>query len=179
MRHYICICYLFCKYHTNKNFSSRPLEYCHWRRYMQITNGQKTQRNRLRFAISTVSSCWLRRIISTTAPLGYGSMGKVTHVLWIHELPKTNVYNDIINVDVILTNTTVIILAARKQLYEWLSPSVLLPVTNFNYVLIIVSSWNFQELLLMTEVMSMRKVDVRGQRSRSQRSNPNLAVSRP
>ena len=47
----------------------------------------------------------------------------------------------------------------------------------FDYVPIIVSSWNFQELLPMTEVMSMQKVKVRDQRSRSQRSQPNLAVS--
>ena len=38
------------------------------------------------------------------------------------------------------------------------------------YVPIIVSSWNFQELLPTTEVMSMQKVKVKGQRSRSQRS---------
>ena len=48
----------------------------------------------------------------------------------------------------------------------------------FDYVPIIVSSWNFQELLPMTKVRSMQKVKVRGQRSRSQRSQPNLAVSR-
>ena len=47
----------------------------------------------------------------------------------------------------------------------------------FDYVPIIVSSWNFQELLPMTKVRSMQKVKVRGQRSRSQRSQPNLAVS--
>ena len=47
----------------------------------------------------------------------------------------------------------------------------------FYYGLIIVSSWNFQELLPMTEVKSMQKVKVRGQRSRSQRSTPDLAVS--
>ena len=47
----------------------------------------------------------------------------------------------------------------------------------FDYVPIIVSSWNFQELLHMTEVRSMQKVKVRGQRSRSQRSQPNLTVS--
>ena len=35
---------------------------------------------------------------------------------------------------------------------------------------IIVSSWNCQELLPMAEVMSMQKVTVKGQRSRSQRS---------
>ena len=49
----------------------------------------------------------------------------------------------------------------------------------FDYVHIIVSSWNFQELLPMTKSTSMQKVKVRGQRSRSQRSTPNLAVSGP
>ena len=47
----------------------------------------------------------------------------------------------------------------------------------FDYVHIIVSSWNFQELLPMTKVRSMQKVKVRGQRSRSQWSQPNLTVS--
>ena len=47
----------------------------------------------------------------------------------------------------------------------------------FDYVPIIVSSWNFQELLPVTKVTSMQKVKVRGQRSRSQRSQPNLTVS--
>ena len=59
-------------------------------------------------------------------------------------------------------------------------PSVCLSVRPshlFDYVPIIVSSWNFQELLPVTEVTSMQKVKVRGQRSRSQRSQPNLTVS--
>ena len=47
----------------------------------------------------------------------------------------------------------------------------------FHHVPIIVSSWNFQKLLPWSKVMSMQKVKVRGQRSRSQRSTPNLAVS--
>ena len=47
----------------------------------------------------------------------------------------------------------------------------------FHHVPIIVSSWNFQELLPWSKVMSLQKVKVRGQRSRSQRSTPNLAVS--
>ena len=47
----------------------------------------------------------------------------------------------------------------------------------FDYVPIIVSSRNFQELLPMTKVRSKQKVKVRGQRSRSQRSQPNLTVS--
>ena len=79
-------------------------------------------------------------------------------------------------------------LAAAKQLYEWFSPSVRLSVCLyiclsvcllhlFDYVPIIVTSRNFQELLTMTEVMSMQKVKVIGQRSRSQRSQPNLTVS--
>ena len=75
-------------------------------------------------------------------------------------------------------------LAATKQLYEWFSPSVRLSVRPsvrlshlFDYVPIILSSWNFQELLPVTKVTSMQKVKVRGQRSRSQRSQPNLTVS--
>ena len=61
-----------------------------------------------------------------------------------------------------------------------LCPSVRLSVRLshlFDYVPIIVSSWNFQELSLGTRVRSMQKVKVRGQRSRSQRSGPNLTVS--
>ena len=47
----------------------------------------------------------------------------------------------------------------------------------FHFVPIIGSLRNFQELLPMPKVMPMQKVKVRGQRSRSQRSRPNLAVS--
>ena len=71
-------------------------------------------------------------------------------------------------------------LAATKQLYERYFLSVRLSVCLshlFDYVPIIVSSWNFQELLPMTKVTSMQKFKVRGQRSRSQRSQPNLTVS--
>ena len=49
----------------------------------------------------------------------------------------------------------------------------------FNYVITIISSYIFQGLLPMTGVMSMQKVKVRGQRSRSQRSKPNFAISGP
>ena len=55
----------------------------------------------------------------------------------------------------------------------WMVQSVCLPVCLsvclwhlFDYVPIIVSSWNFRELLPMTEVTSMQKVKVWGQRSR-------------
>ena len=41
----------------------------------------------------------------------------------------------------------------------------------FHYIPIIVSSWNFQELLPLTEVVVMLEIKVRGQRSRY-RSNP-------
>ena len=51
------------------------------------------------------------------------------------------------------------------------------PSHLFDYVPIIGSSGNFQELLPMTNVRSMQSVKVRGQRSRSQRSQPNLTVS--
>ena len=47
----------------------------------------------------------------------------------------------------------------------------------FDYVPIIVSSWNFQELLPMTKVRSMQKVKVRGQRSRSQRSQQMMHIA--
>ena len=47
------------------------------------------------------------------------------------------------------------------------------PSHLFHHVPIIVSSWNFQELLPMTKVTSMQIVKVRGQRSRSQRSTLN------
>ena len=53
------------------------------------------------------------------------------------------------------------------------------PSHLFDYVPIIVSSWNLQELLPRTRVTSMLKVKVKGERSRSQRSQPNLAVSGP
>ena len=63
-------------------------------------------------------------------------------------------------------------MAAEIKFSEDVRPSHL-----FDYVPIIVSSWNFQELLPVTEVTSMQNVKVRGQRSRSQRSQPNFTVS--
>ena len=48
----------------------------------------------------------------------------------------------------------------------WMVQSVCLSVCPshlFDYVTIIVSSWNFQELLPMTKVRSMQKVKVKGQ----------------
>ena len=88
----------------------------------------------------------------------------------------------------LLRKGALLFLAATKQLYKWYFPSVcpsvrpsvrlsVCPSHLFDYVPIIGSSWNFQELLPMTNVRSMQKVKVRGQRSRSQRSQPNLTVS--
>ena len=59
-------------------------------------------------------------------------------------------------------------MAAEIKFSEDVRPSHL-----FDYVPIIISSWNLQELLPVTEVTSMQKVKFRGQRSRSQRSQPN------
>ena len=76
-------------------------------------------------------------------------------------------------------------LAATKQLIEHFFLSVCLAVRLshlFHYVPIIVSSRNFQELLPLADVMSMQKVKVSGQRSRShgtkiRRFWPKLGVS--
>ena len=77
-----------------------------------------------------------------------------------------------------------IILFSCDQAALWMVFSVCLSVRPsvcpshlFDYVPIMVSSWNFQELSPRTRVTSMQKVKVRCQRSRSQRSQPNLAVS--
>ena len=67
-------------------------------------------------------------------------------------------------------------LSVRPSVRPSVCPSVCLSHL-FDYVPIILSSWNFQELLPVTKVTSMQKVKVRGQRSRSQRSRPNLTVS--
>ena len=69
---------------------------------------------------------------------------------------------------------------ADLQMVFSVCPSVRLSVRPshlFDYVPIVVSSWNFLELLPVTEVTSMQKFKVGGQRSRSQRSQPNFTVS--
>ena len=100
--------------------------------------------------------------------------------VWIHIWWWNDTYSLML-----LRRGALLFLAATKQLYDWFSPSVCPSVRPlsvrlshlFHHVPIIVSSWNFQELLPWPEVMSMQKVKIRGQRSRSQRSTPNLAVS--
>ena len=69
--------------------------------------------------------------------------------------------------------------ALRTLISVCLSVRLSVRLSNlFDNVLLIVATWNFQELIPFTEVMSMQKVKVRGQRSRSQRSQPHLAVFR-
>ena len=67
------------------------------------------------------------------------------------------------------------------QLYEHFCqsacPSICLLSHLFHYVPINISLWNCPGWLPMTKVMSVQKIKVIGQRSRSQRSKPNLAVS--
>ena len=74
-------------------------------------------------------------------------------------------------------------LAATKQLWEHLFSSVCLSVwpsvTPFWQCSCHRIILKFQELLPLTDTMSMQKIKVRGQRSRSQMSWPHLAVSRP
>ena len=76
-------------------------------------------------------------------------------------------------------------LAATKQLYKWYFPSVC-PSVCLSVPLSVTPFWlcshhhiimKFLELLQMTTVRSMQIVKVRDQRSRSQRSQPNLNVS--
>ena len=100
--------------------------------------------------------------------------------VWIHIWWWNDAYSLML-----LWRGALLFLAATKQLYKWyFRPSVRLSVCPsvcpshlFDYVPIIGSSWNFLELLPMTNVRSVQKVKVRGQRSRSQRSQPNLTVS--
>ena len=74
---------------------------------------------------------------------------------------------------ILIFSCLIVFLAATKQLYEWyflsvcpsVRPSVCpsLRVSHlFDYVTIIVSSWNFQELSPGTRVRSMQKVKVTG-----------------
>ena len=70
-------------------------------------------------------------------------------------------------------------LAATKQLYKWHFPSVRLSFCLshlFHHVPIIVSSWNFQELLPWSKVMSIQKGQ--GQRSKVKVTEVNTQLSR-
>ena len=62
-----------------------------------------------------------------------------------------------------------LILDATKQLYKHFFRLSVCLWHIFHNVPLIASSWNFQEWLPLTEMMSMQKVKVRSQRSRSQK----------
>ena len=70
-----------------------------------------------------------------------------------------------------------------KQLYEWISPSVCLsvclPVTLFWQCSSHLIIMKFSGVITIDKSDVHARVKARGQRSRSQRSKPNLAVSRP
>ena len=86
---------------------------------------------------------------------------KITARRWLHKYSEQNAVH----------------LASPDTYIKCAIQTSVCPSDLFDYVPIIVSSWNFQELLPVTEVTSMQKVKVRGQRSRSQRSQPNFTVS--
>ena len=74
------------------------------------------------------------------------------------------------------------VFSVRLSVCPSVCPSVCLSVCPsvrlshlFDYVPIIISSWNFQELSHWTRVRSMQKVKVRGQRWRSERSRPKFS----
>ena len=107
-------------------------------------------------------SCSIRVMIST-----------VTISLWRNEIECMQMYFTIKQQDVFL--------AATKQLYEWFSPSVCPSVR-----LSVRPFWLCSHHCIITEssgVITNDKSDIfakgRGQRSRSQRSTPNLTVSGP
>ena len=80
-----------------------------------------------------------------------------------------------------------IFLAATKQLYKWYFPSVcpsvrpsVCPSVCHTFLTMFPSSYHheiFRSYYQLPKVRSVQKVKVRGQRSRSQRSQPNLAIS--
>ena len=70
-------------------------------------------------------------------------------------------------------STTIHIMFSCDQAALWMVQSVRLSACDAFFTMF-PSSWNFQELLPMTKVMSMQKVKVRGQSSRSQRSKPQI-----
>ena len=87
------------------------------------------------------------------------------------------------NSNALISTQREIFLAATKQLYKWYFPSVRLSVCPsvrlshlFHHVPIIVSSWNFQELLPWSKVMSMQKV--KGQRSKVKVTEVNTQLNR-
>ena len=114
--------------------------------------------------------------------ISYWSQSHETHVLLSIDhtcllFPQQTQYDIFIWTDLPNIMQTFFV-AETKQLYEWYFLSVCPSVSLshiFDYVPIIVSSWNFQELSHWTRVRSIQKVKVRSQRSRSQRSRPKFS----
>ena len=99
--------------------------------------------------------------------------------VWIHTWWWNHTYSLMLH-----RRDALLFLAATMQLYEWYFLSVWSSVCLsvclshiFDYISIIVSSWNLQELSQRTRVRSMQKVKVGDQKSRSHGSQPNLTVS--
>ena len=138
-----------------------PSSYHHeiFRSYYQWQKWRPCKRSRSKVKVTKVTTQLYR--FRTVTPV------------WIHVWWWNDAYSLIM-----LRRGALLFLAATKQLYEWyflsVCPSVRLSHL-FDYVPIIVSSWNFQELSHWTRVRSMQKVKVRGQRSRSQRSRPKFS----
>ena len=107
------------------------------------------------------------------------SKAQPTHI----ELPCTDVFScDQAALWMVFSVRLSVCPSVRLSVCLSVCPSVCLSVCPsvrlshlFDYVPIIVSSWNFQELSHWTRVRSMQKVKVRGQRSRSERSRPKFS----
>ena len=157
------VCLSVCLSVCHPLFTMFPSSYHHeiFRSYYQWQKWRPCKRSRSKVKVTEVNT-HLNRF-------------RTVNPVWIHIWWWNDAYSLMM-----LRRGALLFLAATKQLYDWFSPSVCLSVRPshlFDHVPIIVSSWNFQELLPMTKVTSMQKVKVRGQRSRSQRSRPNLTVS--
>ena len=120
-----------------------PSSYHHkiFRSYYQWQKWHPCKRSRSKVKVTEVTTQLYR--FRTVTPV------------WIHIWWWNDAYSLIM-----VRRGALLFLAATKQLYDWFSPSVCPSVTPFHHVPIIVSSWNFQELLPVTEVTSMQKVKV-------------------
>ena len=87
------------------------------------------------------------------------SLSSLCRLIWRHWTTKMLVRYMLPSVSLRFRQLSQLFLAVNQQLLKRFSQSVCL-LHPFHYVPIIVSSWNFQELLPLTKVMSMQKVEV-------------------